>query len=115
MTIAAEGIERLNAIYKDYSHSFNGLHNVLWQLMINRERECDEICFVLIGSVNNGKDCTVGLADATGGYSKCALSVSTITGLDTAYDMVENLNAEVFGLSDRAADIIQLRSMSNKA
>lgn len=103
--------DKLNTIFKKHKDDMEGgFHNMLWQIMVNESCE---------GAFIVQYDGMIVVAQECGGYVPCHVKVKNgaahEAGHDNAEGIVDDLNAEVFGLLPEGAFRIVAKSMRKKA
>lgn len=101
-----EATDKVNSIFTKYESRMKGMfHNALWQLLVNRSIGDTRGAFIRIPSHEG-----IAIAVETGGYIDGWFDVADDHKSETDA-ILEELNADVFGLSPVEADKVIAASM----
>lgn len=105
-----ETTEKLDSIYEKFKNHFpqSSFHDVLWQLLINEVRKGKQSAFTAV--IKDGYT-LLAIADKNEkGYTPTNAIFSS-DNYDECEDVCDELNKEVFGLTDKEASNIVLSSL----
>ena len=102
--------DKTNRLFDKYKDKFEGaFHNLLWKLLVDETRLGKMSAFT---TNYTGNGLTVGIADhGSMGYTPTGVYFKEEVTHDQAEEVIDDLNDEVFGLSDRTAAEIVLSTM----
>lgn len=106
-------IEKVHFLCDKYEDKTEGMfQNTLWQLLVNEVRRGVQSAFVYIYVPSKKNGVNVGIADMdVSGYTPCTFSIKKDVPEKEREDMLEELNREVFGITDEQAWKITASSM----
>lgn len=108
-----EKFEIVNSLYKSHKDYFTydpevgGLHNLLWQILINGRHKENTVCFY-IDAVSN----ELILPDNLGGFWKTCLFFKDTVPFNEGVRISNEMNRMVFGISDEDSEKIINNSMN---
>lgn len=104
------GTKLVNHLYDKHKDKFDGsIHNTLWQIIINERFKDEKVCFV---SNYSERGLDLGIATKNeNGYNFVGCCFKEKITHNEAELIINELNNEVFGLTEKEAMEIELTSM----
>ena len=99
--------DKLNRIYENYHDYVDGLHNLLWQVMVNEACKGKTVAFLGLPSDPH----QIVIADADGGYIETPCRIDEREDRESVQEIIEALNRNVFDIDNLQAAAIVGRSM----
>ena len=105
--------EKVNYLFDKYKSNFSGFfHNMLWQFLVNETRNLNKKETALTPVIKDGRT-ELGIADKNvGGYTPTMVAFVG-NDYDQACDVCDDLNKELFGLTEKEAFLITNSTMKS--
>ncbi len=101
--------DKVNRLYTHFNTNFIGnFHNLLWQVLVNEVTK-DRVVALMIRPINRRE---IALANESGGWNPTSVHLKTNVPPESAKEIIEILNIELFDLDAEQAQRIVAKSFS---